>query len=255
MSNRKPMSEETKKKIGDVNRGRKYSKEICEKLSRLRKGRIPWNKGKHGAYSEEHLKKMSECRKGILHTEEAKKRISEANKGRIISEDTRRKLSIANKGKKLTEEQLEVLRRISFKKGHKPWNKGKEGCFSEDTKRKMSEAHIGLKHTEETKRKISENNYGVSHRGEENPGWKGGRYLDNNGYIRTYCPDHPKAYSGMYVLEHRLVMEKYLGRYLEDSEIVHHIDENKLNNDINNLVIMTAGEHISLHKRKTLRRI
>jgi len=60
---------------------------------------------------------------------------------------------------------------LVFKKGNKPWNKdnpeaskrmmGTKNPFygkhhSEETKRKMSEAHKGKKHSEETKRKMSE---------------------------------------------------------------------------------------------------
>lgn len=48
-----------------------------------------------------------------------------------------------------------------FKKGHVPWHAGKKRePFSDETRRKMSEAHKGKKHTEETKRKISENQMG-----------------------------------------------------------------------------------------------
>jgi len=50
---------------------------------------------------------------------------------------------------------------LVFKKGHKPWNKGKTGVISEESKRKMSEAKKGRKlrlgtlHSEESKRKMS----------------------------------------------------------------------------------------------------
>lgn len=46
---------------------------------------------------------------------------------------------------------------------------------------------------------------------------------------------------------HRYLMEQKIGRILRDDEIVHHIDENKLNNDINNLQIMTRSEHNIIH--------
>ena len=52
--------------------------------------------------------------------------------------------------------------------------------------------------------------------------WKGGR-LKQNGYIFIYMPDHPNAQSMGYVAEHRLVMEKKLGRYLFPSEKVHQV--------------------------------
>ena len=42
-------------------------------------------------------------------------------------------------------------------------------------------------------------------------------------------------------------MESHLGRYLTDDEIVHPIDEDTLNNDILNLQLMVAVEHIKHH--------
>jgi len=71
--------------------------------------------------------------------------------------------------------------------------------------------------------------------GENNSAWKGGKYLDNDGYILIYSPNHPYATKQGRVREHRLVMEKSIGRYLLPSEVVHHIDGNKQNNSIENL--------------------
>jgi hypothetical protein len=62
----------------------------------------------------------------------------------------------------------------------------------------------------------------TTRKGEKNPLWKGGR-TNYKGYILIRAEDHPRAsLHGKYVHEHILVMENYLGRYLqEDREIVH----------------------------------
>lgn len=77
--------------------------------------------------------------------------------------------------------------------------------------------------------------------------WSGGRIIDSKGYIEVRCDNHPKALShGKYVKEHRLVMEKHLGRYLEDWEDVHHINGDKQDNIIGNLELISHDKHASL---------
>ena len=44
-------------------------------------------------------------------------------------------------------------------------------------------------------------------------------------------------------------MEKHIGRYIEKGEVVHHIDFDKTNNDINNLKLMTNSEHAKYHAK------
>lgn len=87
------------------------------------------------------------------------------------------------------------------------------------------------------------------HIGKNHLGWKGGRIRDKkSGYIRTYCPDHPKAIKG-YVREHVLVMEKYLGRYLKSGEVVHHINGIGDDNRIENLMLFPSNrDHLHYHK-------
>lgn len=92
--------------------------------------------------------------------------------------------------------------------------------------------------------------------GDNNSSWKGGRTTDKNGYILVKADGHPRAKNcGGYVPEHILVMEKHLGRYLNwygadnpKSEIVHHINEDKADNRIENLQVMTMAEHALHHK-------
>lgn len=76
---------------------------------------------------------------------------------------------------------------------------------------------------------------GKEKRGENSKFWKGGK-TNGKGYIRVYAKDHPFA-NGCYVCEHRLVMEKKLGRYLELWEKVHHINGIKSDNRISNLEV------------------
>ena len=72
--------------------------------------------------------------------------------------------------------------------------------------------------------------------GASNPNFAGGKYIDDKGYIRILLPDHPRNIRG-YVYEHRLVMENYLGRYLQPWETVHHINEIKVDNRVENFFL------------------
>ena len=68
-----------------------------------------------------------------------------------------------------------------------------------------------------------------------------------------YKPDYRWVHhNGKQMLEHRYLMEQYLGRLLANDEIVHHKDGNKLNNDLANLELMSRSAHISHHSRKNL---
>jgi hypothetical protein len=82
--------------------------------------------------------------------------------------------------------------------------------------------------------------------GERNPKWRCGRVIDEDGYVLIYNPDHPHVRKHVpYVLEHRLVMEKVVGRLLNPKEVVHHKDGNKLNNSPQNLQLFGSnGKHL-----------
>jgi hypothetical protein len=83
--------------------------------------------------------------------------------------------------------------------------------------------------------------------GENNPNYKGGKYIDDKGYVRILSPEHKYNIKG-YVYEHRLVVEKYLNRYLEAWETVHHINEIKTDNRVDNLFLCTVSEHSAIHR-------
>lgn len=69
-------------------------------------------------------------------------------------------------------------------------------------------------------------------------------WYKENGYILRLVTEHPYANKRGYVHEHRLVMEQKLGRFLiPREELVHHIDGNRENNDIENLKLTMPSEH------------
>jgi len=69
-------------------------------------------------------------------------------------------------------------------------------------------------------------------------------------YILIFNPEHPQSNSKGYVAEHRLVVEEKLGRYLKSKEVVHHIDKNPKNNDIDNLMLFESNaKHQSFHRK------
>lgn len=91
------------------------------------------------------------------------------------------------------------------------------------------------------------NRKGIILRGEKAAHWKGGVKIDKDGYVYTYKPDHPCANSQGYVLQHRLVLEEYLGRYLDPDEISHHCNEIRNDNRIENLDLAIRIEHARIH--------
>lgn len=86
--------------------------------------------------------------------------------------------------------------------------------------------------------------------GELSGHWKGGRRQHSLGYIKIYSPDHPFTSKDKTVLEHRLIAEKILKRFLSRSEVIHHIDFNPSNNEISNLHLFTSSEHKRYHMLK-----
>lgn len=96
------------------NKGKPQSEEQKAKLSAVRKGRVPWNKGQKGRPLTEEEKAQ---KRAYRHSEETKARMrgrkiseeeraarSERFKGREVSEETRAKISASEKGKQVSEE-------------------------------------------------------------------------------------------------------------------------------------------------------
>ncbi len=73
-------------------------------------------------------------------------------------------------------------------------------------------------------------------------------YIDSsNGYIYFCDVTHPLSTTNGKVALHRHIASVKVGRWLSTGEHVHHIDENKQNNDPSNLEILSKSEHYKLH--------
>ena len=125
-----------------------------------------------------------------------------------------------------TEKHKEICcKNLNIHKGSIPWNKGVK--YSETQKKNLHrypKGHISWSklHPEYMQ-------------GSKHWNWKGGK-RKGRGYIFAKNFGHPSADSNGYVLEHRLVIEKQIGRYLHKWEIAHHINKIKDDNRPKNLM-------------------
>jgi hypothetical protein len=83
--------------------------------------------------------------------------------------------------------------------------------------------------------------------GEKSYNWRGGQSIGKTRNGRKYMFVYIKKRE--YILRSHIVMEKYLGRHLLPNEIVHHINENTLDDRLANLQLMTISEHSKYHAR------
>lgn len=103
--------------------------------------------------------------------------------------------------------------------------------------------------------------------GDQNSSFKGNTIRSNFGYILEYCPNHPrphdKSMKGSRVLQHRLIIERNYKLFdenlfekindfivLKQEYDVHHINEIKDDNRLENLQILTRSEHTKLHNEQ-----
>lgn len=147
-------SEETRKKISQIQKGRKQTPEHIEnarlgRLKNLHKRKKPTyseeglkrlkESNKNRVVSEETRKKRSESMKKIKKTEEWKNKISEGNKGKIISDETRKKLRESHLGISPSKESIEKMLKTRSTKVYTLYKR------SEESKLKQSERMKGVK--------------------------------------------------------------------------------------------------------------
>lgn len=110
-----------------------------------------------------------------------------------------------------------------------------------DEKGRFIKGHVALKGSEKGRFK--------NVKGKNHPRWKTGKEITSFGYVIVYCPNHPEAHKNK-VFEHRLVMEQFLGRFLTEEEVVHHINGNKTDNRIENLMLFSNhSEHMKYERQ------
>lgn len=76
--------------------------------------------------------------------------------------------------------------------------------------------------------------------------------ISGDGYELKLVPDHHFANCYGRVRNHRLVYEEYHKCCLLPWAEIHHIDKNKLNNNIDNLIILNTSDHCRLHNIKDM---
>lgn len=74
-----------------------------------------------------------------------------------------------------------------------------------------------------------------------------GYRISKKGYRQVIAPDHPRADSSGYVMEHILVFERATGVLVPRNCCVHHLNGNKLDNRPENLCMMSVGAHTAFH--------
>jgi len=108
--------------------------------------------------------------------------------------------------------------------------------------------------------KLKGNTYGTAGKGTPHEGYRRGKFfgvgtkrVSTCGYVEIHLPGHILADKHGRVAEHRLVMSEHIRRPIEKTEHVHHINGDRSDNRIENLVILTKSHHNSIHKKEQVK--
>lgn len=218
---RAPFSEEWKRKLGDATRNKKrppFPKEWCENMSIAKK---------NDPKAIERVKKLAEAKIGVPLTEEHKKKLSITFTGLRVGENH------PMFGKHHTEEARNKISQHFKENGH-PWT--------------------GKHHTEETCEKIRQLAIERGYEGPKNPNWNGGAskkpypWRFNKNWKASVRSNFNFTCQECGVTEEELKNEEFkVNRTLR----VHHIDFNKDNCDMRNLIPLCSWCHSKLNNKKT----
>jgi hypothetical protein len=75
-----------------------------------------------------------------------------------------------------------------------------------------------------------------------------GPRINHRGYVVLYEPEHPMSNKQGYLLEHRKVAARMVGRMLTTDEVVHHLNEIKTDNRPENLQVLWKPDHDRIPK-------
>jgi len=149
-----------------------------------------------------------------------------------------------NKIKELYEESSMTLEEIALAVGSRPW-------FVWDW--------VSRNYSDDYRKARKIKNYSRSKMGNKNPqygliGEKNDKYIgivaDGKGYLMVPKPDWYTGRKGSkHVFQHQIVMCEALGiTEIPKGFCVHHVDEDKTNNKLVNLALMTTAAHMRLHQ-------
>jgi hypothetical protein len=232
------ITDEHRKKISKSRIGMKFSDEHKKNMSIGKKGQQSWL-GKH--HSEETKRKISSSKKGKKYpkelypnlgwrnkhpSEETKRKLSERGKGRIVSEETKLKLSKVLKGKKRKPLSKEHRNKISL---------GLKNGYKTGTRKIIQNFKHNKPHSEETKEKLRK------YVGDKTSMWKGGISFE------PYSVDWTNTLKQAVRQRDRYTCQ-ICGK---EGLFVHHIDYNKKNCNLNNLITLCNSCHSKTNKDRT----
>ncbi|NCE63697.1 hypothetical protein D1159_03665 [Pseudoflavonifractor sp. 524-17] len=97
------------------------------------------------------------------------------------------------------------------------------------------------------KKEIEFRNRSEARRRENSLNWNGGRRHTAKGYVQILMPEHPRADSSGYVMEHIVVWENATRIPVPNNCCVHHLNGDKSDNRIENLCLMDSIAHTKFH--------